>query len=76
MFTTVRPADMSTPYDTLIQQNVHFGSPDARAGNNLKNVMVMRPPAFSPVHHPWRFRSAPRRCGSTGPAPMRLRKSC
>lgn len=40
MFSTVRPTDMKSPYDMLLQNNVHFGSPDSRAGTNLKNVMA------------------------------------
>lgn len=43
MFSTVRPSDMQSPYELLMQNNVHFGSPDSRAGTNFKNVMVRAP---------------------------------
>lgn len=41
-FRTVRPADYSTPYETLLKNQVHFAAVD-KGNNRLLNVMV-RPP--------------------------------
>ena len=41
-FRTVRPADYSTPYETLLKNQVHFAAVD-KGNNRLLNVMVRRP---------------------------------
>ena len=38
-FRTVRPADYSTPYETLLKNQVHFAAVD-KGNNRLLNVMV------------------------------------
>lgn len=40
LFLTTRPTDMSCPYDTMVENNVQFGSPDKRAGNRVLNIFM------------------------------------
>ena len=48
-FRTVRPADYSTPYETLLKNQVHFAAVD-KGSNRLLNLMVRPPPLVGRSH--------------------------
>ncbi|XP_074577173.1 ATP-dependent zinc metalloprotease FTSH 7, chloroplastic-like [Curcuma longa] len=40
VYTTTRPADIKTPYEKMLENQVEFGSPDKRNGSFLNSVMI------------------------------------
>lgn len=40
VYTTTRPADITTPYEKMLENQVEFGSPDKRSGGFLNSALV------------------------------------
>lgn len=40
VYTTTRPADIKTPYEKMLENQVEFGSPDKRSGGLLNSALV------------------------------------
>ena len=39
-YSSMRPSDMTTPYEALQANNVIFGAPDRRQGNRVITILV------------------------------------
>lgn len=39
-YSTIRPSDMTTPYDVMLSNGVQFGSPDRRAGGRFMTFLL------------------------------------
>ena len=42
VYSTTRPADIKTPYEKMLDNDVEFGSPDKRSGGFLNSALVIR----------------------------------
>ncbi|XP_065045433.1 phosphomethylpyrimidine synthase, chloroplastic-like isoform X3 [Musa acuminata AAA Group] len=40
VYTTTRPADITTPYEKMLENQVEFGSPDKRSGGFLNSALI------------------------------------
>ncbi|XP_020576522.1 ATP-dependent zinc metalloprotease FTSH 7, chloroplastic isoform X3 [Phalaenopsis equestris] len=40
VYTTTRPADIKTPYEKMLENQVEFGSPDKRSGGLLNSALI------------------------------------
>ncbi|KAK9124426.1 hypothetical protein Sjap_014028 [Stephania japonica] len=40
VYTTTRPADIKTPYEKMLENDVEFGSPDKRSGGFLNSALI------------------------------------
>lgn len=41
VYSTTRPADIKTPYEKMLENDVEFGSPDKRSGGFFNSALVI-----------------------------------